>query len=558
MKKTLFVGFDAACWDYFNPLLESGRLPTIQSLMDSGSSGTLESTIPAQTPTAWSSIITGKNPGKHGIFDFVLKNPVGLEFIPADANMRLGTPFWQRLNDAGTRVGLVNIPFNYPLEDVDGFAVSGFGTPDAQDNVVYPVEANDFVNERYPGFKPVVPPDTLRHGSPEEIYNAERDHQQTFVEIALKLARRFDVQVLAINLLFPDHANHKMPDMVDVEKAICASDEDLNQLIKGFKPDNVMLFSDHGSRRVKGEFLLHAWLRDQGYCVQQRRSSAERSEAANWVIRQWLVKHKMSGIREKVSRRLVQPLLRVMPDDAGSTYWRQINARVPYAYEQIVFSEDLDPTLSPIILGSSYSGLLYLNSKSRIKDDNGTEKNQEDILDSLRQQLLEINDPDTGEKLFPDIYDSKSIYSGPAVMYSPDLIIDIYESQWNVLGTFRRGYVGESVQDRYFSSNFRDFGHHTRDGIYIFSGMDFRRNLDGDRAHVIDLPATLIYLYNQPVPDDYDGKVMDAVIDAGFIAQHPIEYRPGDLVDTQDILNQFAASEAYTLDEHLKALGYLD
>jgi predicted AlkP superfamily phosphohydrolase/phosphomutase len=558
MKKTLFVGFDAACWEYFDPLLESGRLPTIQKLLAKGSSGILESTLPAQTPTAWSSIITGKNPGKHGIYDFILKSPNKQDFIPADASLRLGTPFWNRLNERGVRVGLVNIPFNYPLESLDGFTVSGFGTPESVEGISYPAEAGDVIAEKFPGFRPVVKSSVLRQGSAEEIYIAERKHQQTFVEIALELSKRIKVDVLAINLLFPDHANHKMPDMVDVEKAICETDEDLQRLIQGFEPDNVMLFSDHGSRRVKGDFLLHAWLRDRGYCIQNYRTSTERSKAINWVIRQWLVDHDISGNREKVTRHLLGRVLSMLPDEADSSYWKQVNARVPFAYEQITLSEDIDPTQSPILLGSSYSGLLYVNEESKLINHNGAEKIFDDFISELSEQLLGITDLDTGEGLFSKVHESNSIYSGAASMLSPNLVIDIYDSPWNVLATFRRGYVGESVRGRYFSSNFRDYGHHSRNGLYIFSGQDFKEDFQGDQAHVMDLPATLIHLYNVPVPDDYDGLVMDHSINSEFITQHPISNQPGDEIDVQVMLDNYATDEPYTLDEHLKALGYLD
>jgi predicted AlkP superfamily phosphohydrolase/phosphomutase len=39
-------------------------------------------------------------------------------------------PFWQRLNEAGLRVGLVNVPFTYPADSIDGFVVTGFGAPE--------------------------------------------------------------------------------------------------------------------------------------------------------------------------------------------------------------------------------------------------------------------------------------------------------------------------------------------------------------------------------------------------------------------------------------------
>jgi hypothetical protein len=86
----------------------------------------------------------------------------------------------------------------------------------------------------------------LRHGSPEKIFDAEQEYQATFVRIASKMSKSCDVDVLVINLLLLDHANHKMPDMVAVKKAICKTDSDIDQLISGFEPDNVMLFSGHG------------------------------------------------------------------------------------------------------------------------------------------------------------------------------------------------------------------------------------------------------------------------------------------------------------------------
>jgi predicted AlkP superfamily phosphohydrolase/phosphomutase len=152
----LFVGFDTACWEYLNPLLKLGRLPTIQRLIDYGSSGILESTLPALTPTAWSSIIIGKNPDKHSILDFILKQPKELELFPTVANLKLGTPFWHRLNEYGVQVGLVNVPFIYLFQTLDGYVVCGFETPVEADCVVYPKEASDIIYDHFPRFKPKV------------------------------------------------------------------------------------------------------------------------------------------------------------------------------------------------------------------------------------------------------------------------------------------------------------------------------------------------------------------------------------------------------------------
>lgn len=70
--KVAVIGLDGATFDLLNPWINQGKLPTFKKLMDMGCWGPLESTLPPLSPPAWTSFMTGKNPGKHGIFDFIL------------------------------------------------------------------------------------------------------------------------------------------------------------------------------------------------------------------------------------------------------------------------------------------------------------------------------------------------------------------------------------------------------------------------------------------------------------------------------------------------------
>jgi len=558
MKRTLFVGFDAACWEFFDPLIKRGCLPHIQQLMESGSWGVLESTLPAQTPTAWSSIITGKNPGKHGIYDFLLRIPGQKGFVPPTAKHRLEFPFWKWLNENGLRVGLVNVPFTYPIEPLEGFLVCGFGSPNTNEGIVYPENEIGWISEHIDGFRPIVDPMILRRGTAEEIYRAERKNQSQFIDIALELSSRYQVDVLVINLLFPDHANHKMPRMEDVERAIIASDNDLGRLINHFEPDNVMLFSDHGSRRVKGDFLLHAWLRDKGYCVQLHRTPAERADSMNWVLKTWFEDRGWSGRTEKIARKITSKGLLRLPGGKSSIYWRIVDTQIPFAYEHVFLKEDLDTSRSQILLGSSYSGVLHFNDNGyKFPEMNSTDDRTRRLSSSI-EELSERSDPDTGQSLFTKVYKSDSIYNGPATQLAPDLIIDIYDSPWNILSTYRRGYLGESVKNRYFAQNSKDFGHHSKYGIFIFSGQDFKPDTNGLQGHVMDLPATILYLYDIPVPNDFDGHVMSEVINSEFIDRHPFEFQPGERKENTSLNYSVSSEEDELLVEHLRALGYLD
>ena len=286
-QKTLLVGWDAACWDYLNPLLEQDRLPALKQLMETGGAGKLMSTMPPWTPTAWSSLVTGKNPGKHGIFDMLWRKPGTYEFSPTNATHRMGTPFWRHLNQAGLRTGLVNVPFSYPPGEVDGFLVCGFGTPPVPD-FAFPAEAVEWINSNIDDFASQVDPEILRTAPPDYIFNSEQKLQGDFVKAAGELAQQYEVEVLVINLMFPDHANHKMPEMSQVEASYERTDRDLAKLIETFQPDNTILISDHGSSRLKGDFWLGKWLLDRGYLVEFDRSEKEIDDAVNALVKDLL------------------------------------------------------------------------------------------------------------------------------------------------------------------------------------------------------------------------------------------------------------------------------
>ena len=153
-KRTLLVAIDAACWQYFDPLLAQGRLSHIKRLMDDGGHGILHSTMPPLTSVAWSSIATGKGPAKRGVYEWVHREQDGYEFLPYAASDRIGTPFWEKLAEHDIKVGLVNIPFTYPPPRVHGFVVCGFGTPESAQQITYPVELRNEIEELQGPYQP--------------------------------------------------------------------------------------------------------------------------------------------------------------------------------------------------------------------------------------------------------------------------------------------------------------------------------------------------------------------------------------------------------------------
>jgi predicted AlkP superfamily phosphohydrolase/phosphomutase len=81
-RRVLVVGLDAATWDLVMPWAEAGVLPTLQRLLREGVHAPLRSTLPALTPPGWTSAATGRNPGKHNVFNFYRGRAGGMQPAP--------------------------------------------------------------------------------------------------------------------------------------------------------------------------------------------------------------------------------------------------------------------------------------------------------------------------------------------------------------------------------------------------------------------------------------------------------------------------------------------
>lgn len=129
-------------------------LPNLKRLSQSGDFRRLATSIPPQSPVAWSSVITGMDPGGHGIFDFIHRNSstrmpvssmaessgagrtlsVGPYLLPLTGgsikSVRAGRAFWQILGDSGVAATVIRMPANFPPADCEQESLSGMGTPD--------------------------------------------------------------------------------------------------------------------------------------------------------------------------------------------------------------------------------------------------------------------------------------------------------------------------------------------------------------------------------------------------------------------------------------------
>ncbi|HID34888.1 MAG TPA: phosphodiesterase, partial [Anaerolineae bacterium] len=146
-QRVWVIGLDGVPWTLLHPWIDQGHLPTLARLQAGGASGGLRSTIQFLTAVAWTSFLTGLNPGKHGIFDFVRRIPGAYKQELTNASLRSGRSLWRILSDAGRRVGVVNVPMTFPPEPVNGFLISGLDTPGLDSAYTYPPELKAEVND---------------------------------------------------------------------------------------------------------------------------------------------------------------------------------------------------------------------------------------------------------------------------------------------------------------------------------------------------------------------------------------------------------------------------
>jgi predicted AlkP superfamily phosphohydrolase/phosphomutase len=154
IKRAVILGFDGMDPELAERFMQEGKLPNLAQLRDQGTFRKLRTTNPPISPVAWSTFMTGVNPGKHNIYDFLARDvdsylpflssaeisapkrslKIGKYTIPLGKprikGMRRGTPFWHWLGKAGIFCSVIRVPVTFPAEKFPGVLLSGMCVPD--------------------------------------------------------------------------------------------------------------------------------------------------------------------------------------------------------------------------------------------------------------------------------------------------------------------------------------------------------------------------------------------------------------------------------------------
>lgn len=549
-RSVLVIGLDGGTLDVIRPWAEAGELPTFQRLLQEGVSGPLKSTIPALSPPAWTSFMTGVNPGKHGTFDFLKRRPGGYDLQPVRNNLSsLGTMFaWA--SEHGRRVAAVNVPFTYPPEPLNGIMVSGLGAPDDGD-YTYPPGLADTL--RAMGYR-VNADAHYEPGLEDKFIQAMMTTTDKQAEVALWLLNQepwdfFTVVFRDLDAVFaslwslmdethPQHDPERAAKHGDaILKYHKLLDARLAEFLDAVTDDTVVIImSDHGSGPLYREVYLNVWLQQEGFQVLR-----QEADDAFRVMRTLL---RRAGVtREHLTRVLgwhnVNRIKQHLPD--------RVKALVPRSSLEVADVVDWSHTQA---YSFGYIGQIYINLKGR--EPHGIVEpgaQQQRVVAEIIERLSALEDPETGEPVVDAVYRKEELYHGPYAHLGPDLCLVMKDLSYTThLGTefTHKTVFGPPVN--------HESGTHRIHGMLMAWGPGIRRPGRVSSAEIIDLAPTILHLLGVPVPEDMDGRVLTELLDepaVGLPARMARE--PAEAGEAAPL----TADEEAELLERLRSLGYL-
>ena len=552
----MILGLDGATLDLIRPWAEQGILPTFKKLMQDGAWGPLRSVMPAVTPAAWSSFITGVNQGKHGIFDFTSRQDEAYEYELVESTLRQAPSMWQLASQAGKRVIVYNVPVTYPPERINGLMVSGLMTPPGAKDATYPPELQSELELPLRG-KTEAAKTTLWRGRETEFVRDLLDTHAYNFRTARYLMHRQLWDLFVAEFQHTDTVSHLMwkhmedkgaglPEPVrelganairDIYKDI---DVKLGQLIRDAGEDTVVVvMSDHGHGPLAKYFAVNIWLLHNGYI----RLKQDRSTRLKYALYRL-------GLTPDSIYRLALKL------GVGDKFWRAKDDRTIEAKRRVksfLFSwSDIDwSNTRAYSLG--YGGPIYVNLKGR-EPQGSVEPGQEydSLLERLIADLKMVKDPDSGEALLSEFYRGRDIYSGPYAYRGPDLVFLPRDESVSPLGHFEFNSRG------WFRRTPRRTGTHRMDGILFLSGPGIRPGQMISGASIMDIAPTVLALLGVPVPQETDGRVLEAALSGELRDELNITFASTEGLQPELVPTmQMSPEEEEILVTRLRDLGYI-
>lgn len=545
-------------------LREIGKtIPNVSRLMDQGTWGKLESTIPFVTSTAWTSFMTGKNPGKTGVLGFFSRessDPADIGKLTAGFSIKDRT-LWRVLSDAGLKVGVLGVPMTYRPEAVNGFMVSGFPLPRNATDYTYPADLRGRLEGRGWNFSDI-PTQAYSKERLDPFYEELKARVKQKTDAILYLLESFELDFFMAHYFETDKVLHEFLNFRYIEHCSGGDYRRYHSYVDDFmvhlgtelgrvlsalpSSTNVFVVSDHGLSPGNHVFLADTWLLRGGY-MKVRRSPG--SFARHLIFRLGITPE--LGFRllpEKASGRLLQTFM--------GEYWEMQSEAKPRAassLSRLLYSllldkrRDIDWKRSSAYSFGGYGVFnVYLRSERMSKQDLLPLKNE--VMEKLQQ--LRYNDA----TVFDKVYSDEQVYVWKGDRHDiPDIVAYDEHSEY-VAQANPSFFTSNRVVTRKYAN--KNEANHDRDGIFIACGPEIARQETGDDLSISDIFPTILHYFDLSIEKDVDGRAAVEIFrsDSAASGREP-RYR--DSVGGSQTVSAFNKDEEAEITEKLRRMGYV-
>jgi predicted AlkP superfamily phosphohydrolase/phosphomutase len=527
--RTLIVGLDGATWKVAEPLIAQGKLPNLAMLKKSGCWSWLNSTTPPMTLPSWSSMLTGCNPGRHGIFDFVHYQDQSLRFV--HALDRCVPTIHQIISDRGGRVASLLVPTTWPPVPIDGVMISGFDSPVSTDidaSFCHPSTLYKQLRQRF---------GSVHFADIQESNIQEGWHEQALPRLLQEVHRkekmgawllrqeRWDCFMLLFGesdtvshhfWMFHDPQSPRFRNVRVLRDSISRVyqrlDQALGVLIESAKPDWICVCSDHGFGGA-GEHVLYLnqFLAEQGWLTQKKES-------------------RLAPLRRKIAQKVPHSILGHVFRNIPSSLRNQLESRARYGgidFNQTrAFSDEMN-----------YAATIRMPSMVG--------------FDRLKEHLLRWKVD--GHYPVREVYTRDDLYCGEAVDRSAEVILELNLREEYSYTLLSSGMAKEGQTWRTLSSHEHMGGKglgmngtHRQHGVLCLYGTDVPSQ--EVQADMKDITPTLLHLMGEAVPTYMDGSVLMEDAQVSYCSEESSS-------DVDGV--RMTSTQSQAIRERLKRLGYL-
>lgn len=523
--RLVVIGLDGADWQIIAPLIDRGALPNIARLMREGSHGELLSSFPPHTPSAWSTIFTGVNPGKHGIFTFHTVVPGTYTWKLTRSSDRKVRALWEIANAAGMRVGAINIPMTFPAEHIDGYMISGMiGAPAVVPSAFWPRELQDEALRLVPDLSMDV---VARHGG-EYSVDELRGKLRGRLALIRRLLRSRPVDVLLAVITATDAVQHHW--LTDPSTPLEGAQEVLRETYQradeligeiaeevGDETDIVIL-SDHGSGPVNLYLNLPRLLEDLGLIERV-------SPTHEFLLR----------VRKKLAT--------MLPRKADRT--RALIS--PIAPNQVMARSQVYSMLTHVSL--------RLNLEGREPAGTIPAADEAEARTAIAAALAEVR-TDKAPWAQLEMRTRDELFAGEYEHLMPDICGMTLEGQ--TLSMPPRRYLREQpafLTPREAVALDPDIvrGTHRLQGLLLAAGPSFRAGGEVSGATLADITPTLLQVLGLPVPGYMDGRPLAEMLTGSGAATTDDTAAER----TETVTDGYDEDEAALVEKRLRDLGYM-